>query len=84
MIVSAPDMDELEIPLGHTEISIDVRVWGDEPGRARGRGGRPLVHEFLEFPCRLVRKPDDDPRLVDSSFAQSGDQVSFADGSRSF
>ena len=30
--------------------------------------------EYLEFPCRLVHKPDDDPRLVDSSFAESWDQ----------
>ena len=36
--------------------------------------------EFLRFPCRLVHKPDDDPRLVDSLYAESGDQVSFADG----
>src|SRR5215204_3365708 len=30
--------------------------------------------EYLEFPCRLVHKPDDDPRLVDSAFAESWDQ----------
>src|SRR5215218_10831800 len=30
--------------------------------------------EYLDFPCRLVHKPDDDPRLVDSSIAESGDQ----------
>ena len=82
LIVSAPDMDELEVSLyRQTGDSIDVRVWGDtNRGALVSEEADRWFTEFLEFPCRLVRKPDDDPRLVDSSFAQSGDQVSFADG----
>jgi uncharacterized protein len=82
MIVSAPDMDELEIPLyPQAESSIDVRVWGDtNRGKLVAEEADRWFTEFLEFPCRLVYKPDDDPRLVDSSYARSGDQVSFADG----
>lgn len=82
MIVSAPDIDELEIPLyPQAGDSIDVRVWGDTNRGAlvAGEADR-WFSEYLGFPCRLVHKPDDDPRLVDSSFAESGDQVSFADG----
>jgi uncharacterized protein len=82
MIVSAPDMGELEIPLyPQAESSIDVRVWGDtNRGELVAEEADRWFTEFLKFPCRLVHKPDDDPRLVDSSFARSGDQVSFADG----
>ena len=82
MIVNAPDMDELEIPLRNGPGNhIDVRVFGDaNRGELVGGEADRWFTEFLEFPCRLVHKPDDDPRLVDSSFAQSGDQVSFADG----
>jgi uncharacterized protein len=82
MIVGAPAMDELEIPL-RNEIGnqIDVSVWGDTNRGVLVSGeADSWFTEFLEVPCRLVHKPDDDPRLVDSSFAQSGDQVGFADG----
>jgi uncharacterized protein len=82
MIVSAPDMDELEVPLyPQTGESIDVCVWGDtNRGALVSEEADRWFGEYLEFPCRLVHKPDDDPRLVDSSFAESGDQVGFADG----
>ena len=81
VIVNAPDMDELEIPLrNETGNQIDVHVFGDaNRGELVGEDADRWFTEFLKFPCRLVHKPDD-PRLVDSSFAQSGDQVSFADG----
>jgi uncharacterized protein YcbX len=82
MIVNAPDMNELEIPLRNvTGNHIDVRVFGDvNRGELVAEEADRWFTQFLEFPCRLVHKPDDDPRLVDSSFGQSGDQVSFADG----
>jgi uncharacterized protein YcbX len=82
MIVSAPGMPELEIPLrNETGNRIDVRVFGDtNKGELVGGEADRWFGEHLEFPCRLVHKPDDTPRLVDSSFAESGDQVSFADG----
>jgi uncharacterized protein YcbX len=82
MIVSAPGMTELEIPLrNETGNRIDVRVFGDtNKGELVGGEADRWFGEYLEFPCRLVHKPDDNPRLVDSSFAESGDQVSFADG----
>jgi uncharacterized protein YcbX len=82
MIVSAPGMPELEIPLrNETGNRIDVRVFGDtNKGELVGGEADRWFGEYLEFPCRLVHKPDDNPRLVDSSFAESGDQVSFADG----
>ena len=82
VIVNAPDMDELEIPLrNETGNQIDVSVFGDtNRGQLVGGETDRWFTEFLKFPCRLVHKPDDDPRFVDSAFAESGDQVSFADG----
>jgi len=80
--VAAPGMPDLEIPLQEDSANlIDVRVFGDiNRGALVGGETDSWFGEFLESPCRLVHKPDDDLRLVDSSFAQRGDQVGFADG----
>jgi uncharacterized protein YcbX len=82
LIVNAPGMHELKIPLQQDPANLmDVRVFGDtNKGDLVGWGADRWFGEFLEFPCRLVHKPDDDPRLVDSFYAESGDQVGFADG----
>ena len=82
LIVSAPGIEELEIPIyPQAESSIDVRVWGDtNRGELVTEEANRWFTEFLKFPCRLVHKPEDEPRLVDSSLAESGDQVGFADG----
>jgi uncharacterized protein len=82
LTVSAPDMPDLQIPLHPTnENLIDVSVWGDaSKGAPEGEEADRWFREFLRFPCRLVRKPDDDTRSVDSIYAENGDQVSFADG----
>lgn len=82
LIVGAPGMPELGIPLRQGPANlIDVRVFGDtNKGDLVGGEADRWFSEFLEFPCRLVHKPDDDLRLIDSSIAESGDQVGFADG----
>ena len=82
LTVSALAMPALQIPLHPTnENLIDVSVWGDaSKGALAGEEADRWFGEFLRFPCRLVRKSEHDPRLVDSHFAESGDQVSFADG----
>ncbi len=82
LIVGAPGMPELEIPLQQGPGNlIDVRVFGDtnRGTLVDGEADR-WFSEFLEFPCRLVHKPDDDLRLIDSFYAKRGDQVGFADG----
>ena len=80
--VDAPGMPDLEVPLRQENSKlVDVCVWGDtNRGVPAGEEADRWFREFLQVPCRLVRKPEDDPRLVDSSHAVSGDQVSFADG----
>jgi uncharacterized protein YcbX len=81
LIVGAPGMPDLEVTLWpDTGDRVNVCVWGDA-----GRGV-PVEDEadhwfggFLDFPCRLIYKPDEDVRLVDSPYAKDGDQVGFAD-----
>jgi uncharacterized protein len=82
LTVTAPGMPDLLIPLRQENGNlIDVEVWGDvNKGALVGEEADRWFSEFLRFSCRLVRKPDDDPRPVDSIYAQSGDQTSFADG----
>jgi uncharacterized protein len=82
LIVTAPDMPELEIPLQQEDENlIDVRVWDDtNRGALVGEEADRWFGEFLECSCRLVYKPEDDLRLVDSLYAAEEDQVGFADG----
>jgi uncharacterized protein len=82
LIVRAPGMPELEIPLQQENGSqMEVQIWGDtNRGAFVGDEADRWFGEFLEFPCRMVRKPEDDFRLVDSLYAAEGDQVGFADG----
>jgi uncharacterized protein len=82
LIVTAPSMPELEVPLQQeTTNQIDVHVWGDtNRGALVSEDADRWFGEFLQFPCRLVYKPEDDLRLVDSLYASEGDQVGFADG----
>jgi hypothetical protein len=81
LVVSAPGMPDMEVPLegGHEE-QIDVEVWGDaQRGEPVGGNADLWFGRFLGTRCRLVRKPEDDLRPVDSAYARSGDQTSFAD-----
>ena len=82
LVVSAPGMPDLEVPLeGEPEGRIDVEVWGDaQRGAPVGGYADRWFGRFLGVRCRLVRKPEDDVRPVDSAYARSGDQTSFADG----
>lgn len=81
LVVGAPGMPDLEVPLGgQPEGRIDVEVWGDaQRGAPVGGYADRWFGRFLGARCRLVRKPDDDVRPVDSAYARSGDQTSFAD-----
>lgn len=82
LIVHAPGMPDLEVlSEGKDGERIDVEVWGDaQLGEPVGEEADRWFSKFLDSPCRLVRKPDDDVRPVDSFYAGEGDQTSFADG----
>jgi uncharacterized protein YcbX len=82
LVVRAPGMPDLEVPLeGEREERIDVEVWGDaQRGEPVGGYADRWFGRFLGSSCRLVRKPKDDVRPLDSAYARGGDQTSFADG----
>ena len=81
LIVGAPGMPDLEVSLRpRTADRVGVRVWGDVVAAAPVGGyADRWFGEFLGFPCRLVHKPDDDVRPVDSPYAGDRDEVGFAD-----
>ncbi len=80
LIVGAPGMPDLEVPFGEEGGRIEVEVWGDaQRGAPVGEEADRWFGRFLDFSCRLVRKPDDDTRPVDSLYAVGDDQTSFAD-----
>ncbi len=82
LVVGAPGMPDLEVPLQPEQIEdlVDVRVWGAAVrGAPVGEEADRWFSEFLRLPCRLVYKPDDQVRSVDSAYAAHEDQVSFAD-----
>ncbi len=82
LVVRAPGMPDLEVlSEGQDGVRIGVEVWGDaQRGEPVGEEADRWFSAFLDFSCRLVRKPDDDVRPVDSLYAGEGDQTSFADG----
>jgi uncharacterized protein YcbX len=82
LVVRAPGMPDLEVPLGREhEERVDVEVWGDaQRGEPIGGYADRWFGRFLGSSCRLVRKPEDDVRPVDSAYARGDDQTSFADG----
>jgi len=61
--------------------SLTVQVWRDRVvALAPDPAADAWLSERLGQPCRLVCQPDDGVRPVDPDYAQSGDQVDFADG----
>lgn len=82
LIVDAPEMPELRLPLHPDQRpETNVQVWSDSV-RAVSVGDEAdgWFSAFLESPCRLVYMPDDEVRQVDQEYADSGDRVGFADG----
>ncbi len=80
--VTAEGMPELSLPLQPEHVSTTaVTVWRDTvPAVQVGRAADEWFSAFLSQDVRLVQMTDDIVRPVDQTFAQAGDEVSFADG----
>jgi uncharacterized protein YcbX len=82
LVVDAPGMPSLELPLGPTtgEI-IPARIWDDvvEASPVAKYADR-WFGEFLGVRCSLVSLPDESVRPVDPDYGEAGDQVGLADG----
>ena len=82
LIVDAPDMPSLKVPLqppaGRLML---VRVWDDlVESLTVGDDADRWFSEFLNVRCRLVYLPDRSLRPVDPAYGGPGDQVGLADG----
>ncbi len=79
--INAPNMPTLEVPFEADGARSSARVWGDVvETTAAGDEANGWFSEFLRFPCRLVRLPDDAVRSIDPDFADPEDRVHLADG----
>jgi uncharacterized protein len=79
LIVNAPGMPELRLPLEVQGEERRVRVWFDwMPGLVVGDGASGWFSEFLRVPVRLVWMPEHSERRMNPEFGPS--RLSFADG----
>jgi uncharacterized protein YcbX len=82
LVVDAPEMPSLEVPLRPPDTKLMLaRVWEDlvEVSTVSDDADR-WFGEFLDMRCKLVYLPDLTVRPVDPAFGGSGDQVGLADG----
>jgi uncharacterized protein len=81
--LSAPDMPVLRLPLSAATAGArsSVTVWRDTVQAFDvGAAAADWLSAYLGIACRLHCMPVDSVRAVDPNYAQSGDQVGFADG----
>ena len=82
LVVDAPDMPSLKVPLHPTAGKpVPATVWDDVvESLPVGEEAAYWFSEFLGTPCSLMYLPDESVRPVDPDYSLSGDQVSLADG----
>ena len=82
VVVNAPHMPALELPLGATTgKTVPARIWDDVVEASPvGDDADRWFGEFLGVRCRLVFLPDESVRPVDPDYGEAGDQVGLADG----
>ena len=82
LVVSAPDMPSLEVPLRPPDRKLRLaRVWRDLVEVSTiGEDADRWFTEFLGVRCRLVYLPDESVRPVDPAYGREGDRVGLADG----
>ncbi len=82
LVVDAPGMSSLELPLDPTTgKTIPARIWDDVVEASLvGEDADRWFGEFLGLRCSLVFLPDESVRPVDPDYGEAGDQVGLADG----
>ena len=81
LVVDAPEMSSLEVPLRPPDRKLRLtQVWGDlVEVSAVGDDADRWFGEFLGAGCKLVYLPDESIRPVDPAYGGRGDRVGFAD-----
>lgn len=79
--ISAPNMEDLEVPLEPADGQmVPAVVWKDPVSvHPVGRDADAWFSEVLGLPCRLVRQPETGTRAVDPKYGGPDDVVSLAD-----
>jgi uncharacterized protein YcbX len=82
LVVDAPEMSSLEVPLRPPDRKRRLaQVWGDlVEVLAVGDDADRWFGEFLGVRCKLVYLPDESIRPVDLAYGKVGDRVGLADG----
>jgi len=82
LVVDAPDMPSLEVPLQPRDAGLRLaRVWDDLVEVSTvGEDADRWFGEFLDVGCKMVYLPEDSIRPVDPAYGESGDRVGLADG----
>lgn len=82
LILSAPDMENLPLPLEPVEGQIiNSTIWHDQcDARSVSAEADQWLSDFLKVDCRLVYQPEDVIRRVDPNYAHPTDKVAFSDG----
>jgi uncharacterized protein len=82
LALSAPDVDELRLPL-HPEgkSKARVQVWRSTCNAVTvSQQADEWLSDYLGFACALVYMPDDSKRFSNPDFGGTGNRVAFADG----
>jgi len=82
LILSAPDMEDLPLPLAPVDgYIINSTIWHDQcDARSVSAEADQWLSDFLKQDCRLVYQPDEVIRPVDPDYAKPTDKVAFSDG----
>lgn len=82
LVLSAPGMEELALPLLSAEGEwIETTVWNDRClARSVSKEADLWFSRFLAQDCRLVFQPEESVRPVNPDYGLSSDQTSFSDG----
>ncbi len=82
LILSAPDMENLSLPIEPVDGQIiNSTIWQDQcDARSISTEADQWLSDFLKLDCRLVYQPDEAIRPVDPHYGQPTDKVAFSDG----
>ena len=81
LVITAPGMNVLKIPLKHSNRNIKATVWEDTCNAFEcGNEAAKWFTLFLKTSTRLVYFPDNEVRQVDLDYADQGDITAFSDG----